>query len=174
MPRRCSRMNATVGRVEPDVDGIEHRAEHRHPEACLVDRAHVRREDRHAVPDPDAAPGERASEAAAARVRLGPGEAALAVDDGGVVGIDGGSAFDEGQGGERREVRGGAVKARFERGSWNGLRSCSMLLVRAVLRGSSCSGSRWAGSVATRLMHSRWRERAPDRPGASSPRSTIR
>ena len=102
------------GRIEPDVDGVEHRAEHRHPEARLVDGADVRREDRHAVAGADAASRKRGSEAPAARIGLGPREAALAVDDGGVVGIDGGGTFDEREGSERSEVRRCAVKIGFE------------------------------------------------------------
>ena len=101
-------------RIEPDVDGVEHRAEHRHREARLVDGAHVRREDRHAVAEADAAARERGCEAVAARAGLGPGEAALAVDDARVVGIDGGGAFDERERSERREIGRGAVKVRLE------------------------------------------------------------
>ena len=101
-------------RVEPDVDGVEHRAEHRYAEAGLVDRRNVRHEHRHAVPNPDTAPRERRGEAAAARVSLYPGEATLAVDDRGVVGPDRGGTLDERERGERRVVRRGAVEGGLE------------------------------------------------------------
>ena len=109
-------------RVEPDVDGVEHRAEHRHPEARLVDGADVRREDRHAVAGADAACRERGGEAPAARVGLGPGEAALAVDDGEVVRVDGGGAFDKREGRERSEVRRCSAEVRLE---WTGGLLCA-------------------------------------------------
>ena len=148
----CSRMNATVAVSSRMLMVLSTAPSIGTPEARLADRRDVRREDRHAVAGADAAPCQRRGEAAATRIGLGPGEAASAVDDRRVIGIDRGGALDERERGERRVVRRRAVEIRLER-------------VRALL----CAHSRYSSSS----WSSSSRLPAGARRGAGRPRSVL-
>ena len=97
-------------RVEAGVERIEHAAGHRHAEMRLVHLGNVGRHDRHRVADSDADLDQRRGETPAACIGLGPGLAALAVDQRDMIGIDAGGALDELQRGQCRIVRGRPVE----------------------------------------------------------------
>ncbi|MCY1506165.1 hypothetical protein D9M68_404040 [compost metagenome] len=101
-------------RVQAHVEGVEHRADHRHAEVRLDHLGNVRQHHRHRVATADAASGQRGSQAAAALVGLAPVAADAAVDHGGVVGIDAGGALDEAQRSQRGMVHGRRSEALFE------------------------------------------------------------
>ena len=81
--------------VEPDVDGVQDRAAHRHAEVRFVHRRDVGQHHGHRVADADSLLRERGGEPATARVRVVPGETARPVDDGETLGIDRRGALDE-------------------------------------------------------------------------------
>ncbi len=60
------------GRIEADVERVEHGAGHRHGEMHLVHRRDVRQHRRHGVADTDALAGEPGGKAPAALVGLAP------------------------------------------------------------------------------------------------------
>ncbi|MNT56219.1 hypothetical protein D3C72_1935030 [compost metagenome] len=93
--------------VQAHVEGVEHRADHRHAEVRLQHLRDVRQHHRHRVALADTAPGQGRGQAPAAGIGLGPVAADGTVDDGRVVRIDGGSALDEAEGGEGDMVDGG-------------------------------------------------------------------
>ena len=92
--------------VEPDVDGVEHRAGHRHAEMGLEYRRHVGREDRHGVALADSPCRQRGSQGQAAALGLAPREAAFAVYHRDAIRIDRCGALEEAERRQRREVRG--------------------------------------------------------------------
>ena len=97
-------------RVEAGVDGVDHRAQHRHREGRLPGGGDVGGHDGDGVAAPDPSRGEARGEPAAAAVGLGPGMAAVAVDDGRALGIDGRASFEEADGREVGVVRGVRVE----------------------------------------------------------------
>src|SRR5262249_42115864 len=66
-------------------EGVEHRAGHRHAEVCLVMLWRVGEQGGNGVASRDAHSSQRRSESTRARVRLGPGEPPLAVNDGDAI-----------------------------------------------------------------------------------------
>jgi hypothetical protein len=86
--------------VEPRVERIQHRADHRHAEMRLEQMRRVRRHHRDGVVLADAAALERAGKPAAARVGLGPATTLCTMDHGELVGMHRGGALDEA---ERRQ-----------------------------------------------------------------------
>ena len=90
--------------VEPRVERIEHAAGHRHAEMRLDHLRRVGGHQRDRVADADAGLGERRGEPAAARIGLGPGVAALAVDHGEMSRVRVGRARDQRQRRQRRVV----------------------------------------------------------------------
>ena len=93
------------GRIEPDVERVQHRARHRHREMHFVHRGDVRQHRRDRVAVADAAAGETGRKAPAALVGLRPGEAAAFIDRADMVGINGGAAGEETQRRQRHVVR---------------------------------------------------------------------
>ncbi|MNQ61278.1 hypothetical protein D3C85_755910 [compost metagenome] len=100
--------------IQAHVQGVEHRADHRHAEVSLEHLRDVRQHDRHRVALADTAPGQGRGQAPAAGVGLGPVAADGTVDDGRVVRIDGGGTLDEAEGGEGDMVDGGGGEALFK------------------------------------------------------------
>ncbi len=76
------------GGIEADVERIEHRAEHGHGKARLVDGGDVRRHHRDGVPAADSTGRESRGEPAAAGVGFGPAECAVVVDQRRMVGVN--------------------------------------------------------------------------------------
>ena len=62
------------GRIEPDVERVQHGARHRHREMHLVHRGDIRQHRRDRIAVADAAAGETRRKAPAARIGLRPGE----------------------------------------------------------------------------------------------------
>ena len=85
------------GRIEPDVERVEHRARHRHREMRLVHRGDVRQHRRDRIAAADAAACEIRRKAPAARIGLRPGEDAALIDRADMVGIDRRGARQEAQ-----------------------------------------------------------------------------
>ena len=93
------------GRVEPDVERIQHGARHRHREMHLVHRRDIRQHRRHRIAVTDAAAGEPRRKAPAALIGLRPGEAAAFIDGADMIGIDGRAAGEEAQRRQRHVIR---------------------------------------------------------------------
>ena len=72
-------------RVEPGIERVEHRAGHRHTEVCLVVLRRVREQGGNGVASRYSHSSQRRGEPARSRVRLGPGESPLAVNDGDAI-----------------------------------------------------------------------------------------
>ena len=70
-----------IGGIEPRVDGVEHRAGHRHAVVAFEHRRRVGEHGRDRVAAPDAALRQRRGEPARARVELGVAAPQRAVDD---------------------------------------------------------------------------------------------
>ena len=100
-------------RVEAGVDGVDHRAQYRHREGRLPGGGDVGGHDGDGVAAADPARGEARGEPPAAGPGLGPRMAAVAVDDGRALGIDGRASLEEADGGERSVVRGVRVEVGF-------------------------------------------------------------
>ena len=101
---------ADRGGVEPVVEGVEHRAAHRHAEVRFEHLRDVRRYQRDGVAGPYAASCERPGEAAAARVELRVGDAPGSMHNRGLARVDHGRSLEEADWGERDEVRGALVE----------------------------------------------------------------
>jgi len=101
--------------VEPDVDGVEHRPAARHAEMALVHLGRIVEDHRHRVVllHPELAQG--GGEPPGALLDLFPGIAALAVDDGGALGVNVGRAGQEGERRERHVVGRGLLQPHFIR-----------------------------------------------------------
>ena len=93
------------GRIEPDVQRVEHGAGHRHREMQFVHRGDIRQHRRDRIAMADAAAGEIGRKAPAALIGLRPGEAAAFIDRADVIGIDGGAAREETQRRQRHVIR---------------------------------------------------------------------
>jgi hypothetical protein len=91
--------------VEPVIQRVQHRARHRHGVMRFEERGHVGRHHRDRVAGHDPAAPQRVGKALAALVELAVGEAALAVDDRELLGIDRGRAREEAERRQRREIR---------------------------------------------------------------------
>ncbi len=76
--------------IEADVERVQHRTGHRHPEMRLKAFRHIGRHQRHRVAASDPVRRERRGEAAAALEALMPSVAALAMDHRGALRVDGG------------------------------------------------------------------------------------
>lgn len=100
--------------VEAYVEGVQHRADHRHAIVRLEHLGDVRQHHRHRVALADAAPGQGRGQASAALVGLRPVAADVAVDNRGVVRIDAGGALDEAQRRQGDVVDGGGRETLFE------------------------------------------------------------
>ena len=93
------------GRIEPDVQCIQHRARHRDRKMHFVHGRDIRQHCRDRVAVSDATPGEPGRKASAALVGLGPGETAAFIDRADVIGVNGGAACEETQRRQRHIVR---------------------------------------------------------------------
>ena len=93
-----------AGGIEAGIEGVEHRARHGHAEMGLQHGRHIGRHDRHGVALPDAPAAEGRGQAAAALAELGIGEAPVAMDDGGLLGIDHGRSLEQGDRRHRRII----------------------------------------------------------------------
>ncbi len=91
--------------VQPDVESVQHRPRHGDSVMRLEHFGDVRRHDAHGIAPAHSAARERAREPARAPVELPVGVGAIAVDDGGVVGVHRGRAREEGKGRQGLEVR---------------------------------------------------------------------
>ncbi|MNQ31925.1 hypothetical protein D3C85_453080 [compost metagenome] len=122
--------------VQAHVEGVEHRADHRHAEVRLEHGRDVRQHHRHRVATADAATGQGRGQAPAALVGFGPGAADGAVDHRGVVGVDARGALDEAERREGDMVHGGGREALlvYRHGSirWLIVSSLSFSLVAAT------------------------------------------
>ena len=98
------------GGVEAGIDGVEHRARHRHAVVAFEHRRRVGEHGRHGVAALDAALRQRGREPPRAGVELGVAAAQRAVDDRGLIGKHRGRPLQERQWRERLEVRGVAVE----------------------------------------------------------------
>ena len=74
--------------IEPGIDGVEHRAAHRHPEVRLKHRRDIGRNDGDCIPLPDTAKPQGRGKLAATAGGLAPALAQRAVDQRRIVGID--------------------------------------------------------------------------------------
>ena len=99
------------GRIEPDVERIEHGPRHRHREMHLVHRGDVRQHRRHRVAGADATGGQIGREAPAAGIGLRPRENAAFVNGADMVGIDGGATSQKTQRRQRHVVGGRLVQS---------------------------------------------------------------
>ena len=102
--------------IEADIERVQHRARHRHAEMRLEQLGRVGCHHGDGVVLADAAPLERAREAAAAAIGLGPIVAARAVHDREPVGMDGRGADQEIERRQRHEIRRVAVEPGRVRG----------------------------------------------------------
>ena len=93
-------------RVEPGVEGVEHRSRHRHAVVALDHRRRVGQQHRHGVAAADAARRQGRTETAAAGIEFGIGPAQGPVDHRDPVREGSGGAVEIGQRRERLEVRG--------------------------------------------------------------------
>ena len=96
--------------VEPGVDGVEHRARHRHAVMAFEHRRRVGEHHRDGVAALDAALAQRRGEPPRAGIEVAIIAPQRAVDDGDVVGIDRGRALQELQRRQRLEIRRVAVE----------------------------------------------------------------
>ena len=96
--------------IEPRIERVEHALRHRHAVMRLEHRRRVREHHRDGVAALDAALGQRRGKAARARVKLGIIAPQRPVDHRRLRRIDRGRALQEGQRGERLEVRRIAVE----------------------------------------------------------------
>ena len=96
--------------IEPRIDGIEHRAGHRHAVMRFEHRRHVGQHRRDGVAALDAAFGQRRGEPSRARIELAVGPRPRAVNDRGLVRIDLGGARQKRQRRERLKIRRVAVE----------------------------------------------------------------
>ncbi len=96
--------------VEPGVDGVEHRAGHRHAVVAFEHRRRVGEHGRDGVAAGDAALRQGRREPARARIELGVAPAQRPVDDGGVVGKHRRRPRQERERRERLEIRRVAVE----------------------------------------------------------------
>ena len=92
------------GRVEPDVQRIEHGTRHRHREMQFVHRRDIRQHRGHRIALADAAASEVRRKAPAALAGLRPGEDAAFIDRRDVIGIHRGAAHEEAQRRQRHVV----------------------------------------------------------------------
>ena len=90
--------------VEPDVQGVEHGAGHRHGEMDLVHRRNVRQHRRDGVAAADALLRQERGEAGAALAGFRPGETAVFVHRADEVRINCGGPFEEAERGQLHEV----------------------------------------------------------------------
>jgi len=97
--------------VQAHVEGIEHRADHRHAEMRLEHRRDVRQHHRHRVATADTATGQGRGQAPTAPVGLAPVAADGAVDHGEAFGVDARGTLDEAERGEGDMVHRGGRKA---------------------------------------------------------------
>ncbi len=93
-------------RVEPGIDGVEHRAGHRHAVVAFEHRRRVGEHDRHGVAALDAAPRQRRGQLLRARVELGIVPPQIPMNDRSPVGKYRGGPLQERQRSQRLEVRG--------------------------------------------------------------------
>jgi hypothetical protein len=96
--------------VQAHVEGVEHRADHRHAEVRFEHGRDVRQHHRHRVATADATAGQGAGQASAAGIGFAPVTADGAVDHGRVLAIHRGGAFDEAQRGEGDVVDGAGIR----------------------------------------------------------------
>ena len=99
------------GRVEPDIERVQHRTGHRDREMHLVHRRDVRQHGRHRVAAADVVACEVGRKAPAARIGLGPGEAAALVDGTGMIGIDGSRSCQKTYRRQRHKIGGRLVQS---------------------------------------------------------------
>ncbi len=93
-----------AGGIEPGIEGVEHCADHGHAEMGLQHGRHIGRHDGDRVALPDAPAAQSRGQPAAALAELGIGEATVAMDDGGLLGIDHGRPLEQGDRRQRRIV----------------------------------------------------------------------
>ncbi len=96
------------GRIQPDVERIEHGAQHRHTEMRLEQFRHIRCHHRNRVPAADAGARQRRGEAPAPDIAIAPVDPARAVYDADMIGIDRGGAGEKAQWRQRHVVGGSA------------------------------------------------------------------
>ena len=99
------------GRIEPDIERVQHRARHRHGEMRFVHRWDIRQHRRNRIARTDVAASEVGGKAPAARVGLRPGEAASLIDRARMVGIDRGRARQKTKGRQSHKIGRGLFKA---------------------------------------------------------------
>ena len=104
-------------RIQPRVEGVEHRAAHRDAEMRLVHGRRIGQQHRHGVADADPAPRQRRREAPRTGVRFLPRVALRAVDHRQAPRIDRCGALDERQRSQRHEVCPGLVQVVLEFGT---------------------------------------------------------
>lgn len=97
--------------IQAHVEGVEHRADHRHAEMHFEHRRDVRQHHRHRVALADATAGQCRGQAPAARVGLGPVATNRTMHYGRVVRVYRRCTFDEAQWAEGNMVDGGAAEA---------------------------------------------------------------
>jgi hypothetical protein len=119
-------------RIEARVERIEHGACHGDAEMRLDHRRRVRQHHGHRVALADAIARQGTGQALAARVHLAPGAAQVAVHDSEALRVDVGSALDERQRRQRREIRFVARQVLVENGSHVCL--LSFPVIRCTLR----------------------------------------
>ncbi|MNQ36348.1 hypothetical protein D3C85_498670 [compost metagenome] len=99
--------------IQPHVEGVEDRADHRHAKVHFEHRRDIGQHHRHGIALADAATGQGRGQASAARIGLGPVTANSAMNHGGVVGIDACRTLEKTQGREGDVVGRGRRKALF-------------------------------------------------------------
>ena len=92
-------------RIETVVQRVEHRARHRHGVVRFEQSRDVRRHDGDGLASCDPAPPQRIGKLPAPLIEGAVGDAGGLVDDGELVGIDGGGPRQESQGAQRGEIR---------------------------------------------------------------------
>ena len=140
--------------VQAHIEGVEHRADHRHAEVRLEHRRDVGQHHRHGVALANAAAGQRRGQAPAAPVGFAPVATDGAVDHGEAFGIDAGGALDEAERREGKMVHGGGRKALLvdRHGNIRWL-IVSSVLVRSSMRRGRIDDLRHHVPVVTCLEH---------------------
>ncbi|MNZ77600.1 hypothetical protein D3C78_961480 [compost metagenome] len=135
--------------VQAHVEGVEHRADHRHAEVRLEHGRDVRQHHRHRIALADAAAGQRRGQAPAALVGFAPGAADRAVDHGRALRVDAGGALEETERGEGNVVdRGGREALLIDRHE----RSIRWLIISSVFGFDHRSGAAVSTTSGTTVL----------------------